>query len=216
VRIVSAQNIFMSNVFLHGRGGHLVCSGSAGKMTNSVGLTQVHGMTLAMDFCENLSLVGGRWYEITNTAHTSGTNLLIASTLTQPFRNNAGAAMMLAVADPKSGSFALLANGVRVPNDRGVQGLRTGGATADMIRVTPGDRVGIDGSGLGVVAGSGGIPVTEPTGHLRAGAGLPFVSLPPAGNGTLIYCSDCAVIDPCAGGGTGAIAKRLNGRWVCN
>ena len=216
VRIVSAQNIFMSNVFLHGRGGHLVCSGSAGKMTNSVGMTQVHGMTLAMDFCENLSLVGGRWYEITNTAHTSGTNLLIASTLTQPFRNNAGAAMMLAVADPKSGSFALLANGVRVPNDRGVQGLKTGGATADMIRVTPGDRVGIDGSGLGVVAGSGGIPVTEPTGHLRAGAGVPFVSLPPAGNGTLIYCSDCAAIDPCAGGGTGAIAKRLNGRWVCN
>lgn len=30
------------------------------------------------------------------------------------------------------------------------------------------------------------------------------------------YCSDCTVASPCAGSGTGALAKRLNGAWVCN
>ena len=35
-------------------------------------------------------------------------------------------------------------------------------------------------------------------------------------NGTFAYCSDCTIANPCAGGGTGALAKRLNGVWVCN
>jgi len=43
-----------------------------------------------------------------------------------------------------------------------------------------------------------------------------FTTLPPAVNGQLRFCSDCAVANPCAGGGTGALAKGLNGAWVCN
>jgi hypothetical protein len=35
-------------------------------------------------------------------------------------------------------------------------------------------------------------------------------------NGTFYYCSDCTIANPCAGGGTGALAKRLAGVWVCN
>jgi hypothetical protein len=35
-------------------------------------------------------------------------------------------------------------------------------------------------------------------------------------NGTIMYCSNCTITNPCAGGGTGALAKRLNGVWVCN
>ena len=35
-------------------------------------------------------------------------------------------------------------------------------------------------------------------------------------NGQEIYCFDCAVANPCAGSGTGAVAKRINGSWVCN
>jgi hypothetical protein len=47
-------------------------------------------------------------------------------------------------------------------------------------------------------------------------------------DGTLTYCADCAVATPsscssanpsacvCAGGGTGAFAKRVNGAWFCN
>ena len=37
-----------------------------------------------------------------------------------------------------------------------------------------------------------------------------------AANGPMIYCSDCTIANPCAGAGSGAYAKRLNGVWICN
>lgn len=43
-----------------------------------------------------------------------------------------------------------------------------------------------------------------------------FANLGTPRNGTLGYCSNCTVANPCAAGGTGALAKRLNGAWVCN
>lgn len=43
-----------------------------------------------------------------------------------------------------------------------------------------------------------------------------FANLGAAANGSMIYCADCTIANPCAGAGTGAIAKRLNGVWVCN
>lgn len=46
-----------------------------------------------------------------------------------------------------------------------------------------------------------------------------FANLPASANGNMVYCSDCTVADPCAGSGTGAIAKRLDTgtpKWVCN
>lgn len=52
---------------------------------------------------------------------------------------------------------------------------------------------------------------------LRFGAGVTFANLfNLALNGVIVYCSDCTIANPCAGSGTGAIAKRLNGVWVCN
>jgi len=35
-------------------------------------------------------------------------------------------------------------------------------------------------------------------------------------NGTVVYCSDCTKATPCAGSGSGALAKRINGSWDCN
>lgn len=44
-----------------------------------------------------------------------------------------------------------------------------------------------------------------------------FLNLPAsADNFTIIGCSDCTKATPCAGGGTGAFAKRVNGAWDCN
>ena len=43
-----------------------------------------------------------------------------------------------------------------------------------------------------------------------------FASLPGSPNGSILYCSDCTIANPCASGGNGALAKRLNGAWVCN
>jgi len=42
-----------------------------------------------------------------------------------------------------------------------------------------------------------------------------FTSLSVLPNGSLLYCTDCKATDPCASGGTGAIAKRVNDVWVC-
>lgn len=55
----------------------------------------------------------------------------------------------------------------------------------------------------------------DSTGNLIS-TGTTFGSLGTPSNGSLIYCSDCTIANPCAGGGTGAFAKRLNGAWVCN
>lgn len=43
-----------------------------------------------------------------------------------------------------------------------------------------------------------------------------FANLGAATNGTMTYCGDCTKATPCAGGGTGALAVRLNGAWDCN
>jgi hypothetical protein len=59
------------------------------------------------------------------------------------------------------------------------------------------------------------------TGDMAAGGFRPpavtFTPLPTlSGNGTMVYCSNCTIANPCAAGGTGAIAKLLNNVWVCN
>lgn len=46
--------------------------------------------------------------------------------------------------------------------------------------------------------------------------GVTFANLPTQVNGGVIYCSDCTIASPCASGGTGALAKGINGAWVCN
>jgi hypothetical protein len=43
-----------------------------------------------------------------------------------------------------------------------------------------------------------------------------FINLGTPVNFTIEMCADCTISNPCAGGGTGALAKRLNNRWVCN
>jgi hypothetical protein len=46
--------------------------------------------------------------------------------------------------------------------------------------------------------------------------GATFGTLGAPVDGTVKRCRDCTIASPCAGGGTGAIAKRLNNIWVCN
>jgi hypothetical protein len=43
-----------------------------------------------------------------------------------------------------------------------------------------------------------------------------FSNLGTADNGTMWFCSDCQETNPCTGGGSGAIAKRLPSKWTCN
>jgi hypothetical protein len=43
-----------------------------------------------------------------------------------------------------------------------------------------------------------------------------FANLGTPGDGTIAYCSDCTKATPCAGAGSGALAKRINGAWDCD
>jgi hypothetical protein len=100
------------------------------------------------------------------------------------------------------------------------------GAGTFEINMDPGS-----GSG-GTRFGSGGpsprqVASISGAGALQLGS-VTSTALGSATNGTLIYCSDCTVAAPasctnvttaaacrCTGGGTGAIAKGINGAWLC-
>lgn len=63
---------------------------------------------------------------------------------------------------------------------------------------------------------AGTLGVIQPITTVQLSATL-FAALPATPtNGMMLYCSDCVLANPCAGAGTGAIAQRLNGAWVCN
>lgn len=49
----------------------------------------------------------------------------------------------------------------------------------------------------------------------RRSASVTFANLGTPANGTQVYCSDCAVTNPCASGGSGNFARRENGAWNC-
>jgi hypothetical protein len=67
------------------------------------------------------------------------------------------------------------------------------------------------------VTGTGNaVLATSPTITSPQFSAVTFSSLGTPANGALIYCSNCTIANPCASGGTGAFAKRLNGVWVCN
>lgn len=72
-----------------------------------------------------------------------------------------------------------------------------------------GQNFGIVGFGLG----AGTIQVRSPSFY---SSGTQFANLGTPVNGTFTFCPDCTIANPCAGSGTGAFAKRLNGVWVCN
>jgi hypothetical protein len=77
----------------------------------------------------------------------------------------------------------------------------------------------------------GGTPATAQY-HFTTPVNFPpyqFSSLPTVVDGAMIYCSDCTVTTPasctnvttaaactCAGSGSGAFAKHINGAWLCN
>lgn len=83
---------------------------------------------------------------------------------------------------------------------------------------------------IGIYAGStntlvhSNLVASASTKYTSADAGVTFYNTPftfatlpsSVANGSVVYCSDGTVANPVAGGGTGCIAKRLNGVWVGN
>ncbi len=112
-----------------------------------------------------------------------------------------------------SGSFAFVGRSVFVSPTNGIL-VALNNAQTDFTRLNLGP-VAVTHPGIAVSPAVGGqtqgIIIAKGDGTLAA-----FADLGAATNGSMIYCSNCTVANPCAGAGTGAIAKRLNGAWVCN
>lgn len=72
---------------------------------------------------------------------------------------------------------------------------------------------GLARSASGIVEVNNGTAGTG--GMFQPGRSL-FAALGTPANGTTVYCSDCTFANPCASGGTGAIAMRLNSAWRCD
>jgi hypothetical protein len=163
---------------------------------------------------------------ITNS-HIVGNQFSGQGTATTP-----GAAIVL------SGSIAgvVVANNqisVAFPNSKGIYVTGNGTATPDRLSIvgnnltasTTTGTVGIDeGFALySVIHGNLVDPYEYGTAYANVSgritdASFAFATLPSSGitNGSYVYCSDCTGASPCAGGGGGAMAKRINGAWVCN
>ena len=89
----------------------------------------------------------------------------------------------------------------------------TGGTGISVAATSSGTRV-IDNFFRGTVAAS--YSLLDVTTLFRDQAGMAYASLPAdVADGSLVYCSNCTLASPCAAGGTGAIAKRLNNAWNC-
>ena len=65
----------------------------------------------------------------------------------------------------------------------------------------------------GVASGMGSSGMTTPILYMPSTL---FANLGSPKDGAFLFCSDCAIANPCVGSGTGAFAKRLNSTWVCN
>lgn len=91
----------------------------------------------------------------------------------------------------------------------GSRGTGTGAGGSIIFQTAPAGGSGTSQNSLSAaftVNGDGSVSVKSVT----------FANLPTQADAKLIYCSDCTVANPCAGSGTGALAKGINGAWVCN
>lgn len=133
-----------------------------------------------------------------------GALVLDAATDTYAFRNGVSAQTLrvynttdASITNYERGYFAWAGNTLSIGTEFGGTGaarginIQTGGATRLQI--------------------TGGQNALRYIGFTFANIGTHMVN-----NGDVGYCSDCTIANPCAGAGTGAIAKRLNGVNVCN
>ena len=103
---------------------------------------------------------------------------------------------------------------LRFTTNNGVQKFQIGGSQTALIKDTT-PTTGIttdrceDGANQGVTA-------CRQTESFNSFDGVAFSELSSHANGTYAYCTDCTKATPCASGGSGAFAKKINGAWDCD
>jgi len=176
--------------------GSLTVSGTTATVTTGVsGLSDVSG-----------TLVSSSNFRVPSGGSVSVTNLQVGTASTGFYSTG--------------GNLAVSASGASGMLWNGANGNTTVNGSYELVFGSSGfssPDVGIRRSAAGVVQVSN---VAGGVGRIEAGgitlSATVFASLGTPANGAFLYCSDCTVANPCAGSGTGALAKRLNGAWVCN
>jgi hypothetical protein len=114
------------------------------------------------------------------------------------------------------GLYDVVLSGASLPTSFTLSGV----GLFDSNAVTTINAVTLNVSGNTVLTGTLAAGATTISGIVTSGGNIftavLFAALGAPSNGTVYYCSNCTIASPCASGGTGAIAKRLNNGWVCN
>lgn len=146
---------------------------------------------------------------VTGTAGTDGGNLF------WPYNTDGSAAIpnMSGVLGFSQQEERLFGFSPALDNNRQYQ-IRTAAGSAERVIMMNTSDVILVGNTLRamVLQASGGI-VEQDRHQFHS---VTFSALGTPSNGSTYYCSDCTIANPCAGAGTGALAKRLNGVWVCD
>lgn len=153
---------------------------------------------------------------VTNTASLASSQLLTLQVgggdrFTVDIAGNAFAAASMQTG--ASGLFWWLGrSAIMSPADSVIEFVRQDGTTFTRLNFGPNNATHLGLTFAGTVGGfNQGLIINN-----ADGTDPVFANLGAAPNGSIIYCSDCTIANPCAGAGSGAIAKRLNGVWVCN
>lgn len=211
-----------------------------GSMDNSAWNT-IDTQTGATGGSKNFGFTGYRFLRVSQVSRTGGTTTTGTFSVARGFINSSSGANLSSLA--LTGPLSLADGTINIPSltyssqadlgfyRAGSSDIRIAASGLDQFRLSGGNVVVKATGTLGF--GSSGVTAADVI-FGRVGAGivsvgnassingmiqyLPtlFAVLASQANGTVCYCSDCTIANPCAGGGTGALAKRLNGVWVCN
>lgn len=211
-----------------------------GSMDNSAWNT-VDTQTGATGGSKNFGFTGYRFLRVSQVSRTGGTTTSGSFVVARGFINSSSGANLSSLA--LTGPLSLSDGTINVPSftyssqadlgfyRAGSSDIRIAASGLDQFRLSGGNVVvkatgtlGFGSSGVtaaDVIFGRVGTGIVSlangsaANGMLQYAATL-FANLGTPANGTTCYCSDCTIANPCASGGTGALAKRLNGVWVCN
>lgn len=101
IRLVNVGNVTTIGTLLNDTKGHLQITGSGGALSSAIDVIGGGGVTLALDFAQNVRVIGGGWSNVTMTANTLTSQIypdFITNTPSAPTNTNTISAYINALA----------------------------------------------------------------------------------------------------------------------